>query len=193
VSWFRYVPFLGRLPECSNTELKEALVEVVVATIFSTMPVWFLPIISLFIFQTSVSGYESIRTGELFLLAAAMVGPLIYIISKNYGERREPGDSSSFLNYKFHFPYGQGFIYTCAGICLISSFTFMVLRNPLFKETELANIVNVGGTVVLSVITFSAATIVFFCAAAYRNSLENIPRIMPNQERAFAEDWENAK
>lgn len=190
MGWFRLVPFIGRLPECSVDDLKEATTEVLVATIFSTMPLWLLPMLSAVFFKEPVTGYEAIRTGELFLFAAALVGPLVYIISKNYGERTHGEDARGFLNYSIKFPYGQGFIYFCVAICLVSSFAFIVLRNPLFKESELAKMINYAGVIGLSWVCFVLATIIFFCATAYRNSLDNIPRVMPKQERDFIREWE---
>ncbi len=191
VSWFRTVPFVGRLPECSASDLKEAATEVAVATVFSTMPIWLLPLLSPILFTKFVTAYEAVRTGELFLFATALVGPLVYIISKNYGERLPDDRSNPFLRYSIKFPYGQGFVYFCVAICLLSSFAFIVLRNPLFKETELAKSINYDGVISLSGACLVLATLIFFCATAYRNSLDNIPRVMPRQERDFVEQWEN--
>lgn len=190
VGWIRLVPFVGRLPECSLEDIKDAATEVSIATAFATMPLWLLPVLSAILFKEPVTGYEAIKTGELFLFSTALVGPLVYIISKNYGEKTSRGEDRGFLRYSIRFPYGQGFVYFCVAICLISSFAFIVLRNPLFKESELARMINYDGVITLSWACFVLATIIFFCATAYRNSLDNIPRVMPKQERDFIHEWE---
>jgi hypothetical protein len=194
VGWFRFAPFVGRLPECSGSDLKEAGTEVLVATVFSTMPLWLLPVLSAVLFVHPVSGYEAIRSGELFLFSAALVGPLVYIISKNYGERHDNGSVRvPLLHYSIRFPYGQGFIYACVAICLISSFAFIVLRNPLFSDTNLSRVINYDGVIGLSWATFVSATIIFYCATAYRNGIDNIVRVMPSQEEDFVREWEMRK
>lgn len=190
MAWFRCVPFVGRLTECSSADIREAATEVVVATAFSTMPLWLLPFLSAILFVNPVTPYEAVRTGELFLFSTALVGPLVYIISKNYGEKSQNDQSSGFLRYSIKFPYGQGFVFFCVATCLVSSFAFIVLRNPLFKESEISKIVNYAGVVTLSWVCFILATIIFFCATAYRNSLDNIARVMPEQERDFIRQWE---
>lgn len=194
MGWLRFVPFLGRLNECSGSDLKEAGTEVVVATIFSTMPLWLLPVLSAILFVHPVTGYEAIRTGELFLFSTALVGPLAYIISKNYGERH--GDNAAkvpLLNYSIRFPYGPGFILACVAISLISSIAFIVLRNPFFSETDLSKVINYNGVIELSWGTFISATMLFFCATAYRNGLDNVVRVMPTQEQEFVKEWEERK
>lgn len=66
----------------------------------------------------------------------------------------------------------------------------MLLRNPLFANGDLARIINYNGVIYLSIGCFVIATILFFCATAYRNSLDNIVRTMPRQEDAFSREWE---
>jgi hypothetical protein len=194
VRFFRVLPFVGRLPDCSWEDLKEGLIEVALATLFATMPLWFLPLLSGVFFYKPVTGYEAIKTGELFLFSTALVGPLGYIISKNYGEKSPPGYSShGLLKYSIKFPYGIGFVFACVGICLVSSFAFLVLRNPFFQSSEISKLINYEGVIGLSWLTFVLATLIFFCAVAYRNGFESIARTMSEQERSFSTEWEARK
>lgn len=141
-----------------------------------------------------VTGYEAIKTGELFLLSTALVGPMIYIIHKKYGEMESsPDRPNSFINYSVNFPYGLGFITLCFGICLVSSVVFYLLRNPVFDASEIAKLIDYNGVINLSWVTFLLATAIFFCATAYRNSLDNVSRVMPNQEAAFVREWQKKK
>lgn len=191
--WIRFLPFFGRLPDCSPKDIKHAAIEVFVATAFSTMPVWFLPLLSPVFFNNPITSSQAIRSGELFLFSAGLVGPLMYIITKQYGESKSANSKSSFLNYVIYFPYGQWFVFISLAICFISSIAFFVLRNPLFNETQLSLLINYDGVIKFSWFTFIISTIVFFCATAYRNSIENVNRIAPNQEREFSRDWERNK
>lgn len=192
--FLRMLPFLGRLQDCSLEDLKEALVEVIVATIFSTMPLWFLPVLSGVFFRQPITGAEAVRTGELFLFSTALVGPLGYIISKNYGEKEPNGSPShGLIRYSIKFPYGAGFIFACVAICLVSSFAFLVLRNPFFQSSEISKLINYDGVIGLSWFTFISATLIFFCACAYRNGFDSIARAMTEQERTFADEWKANK
>lgn len=187
--WFRAIPFVGRLIDCSRRDLKEAATEVIVATAFSTMPLWLLPVLSTPFFRSPVTGYEPIKTGELFLFSAALVGPLIYIITKNYAERTGRTERG-FLDFSIRFPHGASFIYACIAICLLSSFAFYVLRNPLLQDTKFLGLINYDGVVTASWITFAFATGVYFCATAFRNSLEDIGGRLKSDEIDFLRKWE---
>lgn len=187
----RYIPFVGRLPECRFKDIKEAAIEVIIATIFSTMPIWFLRIVGpLFLKQTPAS--DAIRTGELFLFSAALVGPLIYIITKNYGEKDE-AESLAFKQYRISFPYGAGFVFFSVFLCFLSSLSFTVLRNPLFKQDQLNALINYDGVITVSWWIFWISILVFFCATAYRNSIEHVGDSLRSDERDFAKEWERNK
>ncbi|WP_426185916.1 hypothetical protein [Rhizorhabdus sp. FW153] len=190
----RALPFMGRLSDCSAEDRREAFVEVLLATLFSTMPLWFLPLLSGVFFLKPVTGYDAIRTGELFLFSTALVGPLGYIISKNYGEKSPVGGAGNrLLRYSIKFPYGAGFIFACVAICLVSSFAFLVLRNPFFQSSEISKLINYDGVISLSWFTFCLSTLILFCAMSYRNGFDSIARTMSEQERSFAADWEAQK
>ncbi|MCB8881952.1 hypothetical protein ACELLULO517_17035 [Acidisoma cellulosilytica] len=190
----KFCPFIGRLSYCSRDEISDAIIEVVVATIFSTMPLWLLPLLSHAIFKVAVSAWEGIRTGELFLLSAALVGPLIYIITKGYGVRNSDSVSGHPLKlYSIRFPYGAGFIFVCFAICILSSFAFFVLRNPLFSQNELSTFIDYNSVANVSIITFLFSTLIFFCATAYRNSMDHPAAQMAKSENDFVRKWEDQK
>lgn len=187
------MPFVGRLGECSSDDLLEAGKEVLVATLFSTMPLWLLPLLSAIVFVNSVSTFDAVKTGELFLFSTALVGPLVYIIGKNYSVEDSSKKPLGFLQSSIRFPYGQGFVWFCIAICLISSVVFILLRNPLFSQGDLAKIINYDGVITLSLGCFTISILVFFCATAYRNSLDNVVRAMPKQEAEFSRQWEESR
>lgn len=191
LQFLRLLPFVGRLPECSSKDIFQAGLEVGIATVFSTMPLWFLKVVGpMFLKRTPES--DAMQTGELFLFSAALVGPLIYIITKNYGEKDE-NESHSLIKYRISFPYGSLFVFFSIFLCFISSISFTILRNPLFEKDQLNSIINYDGVIVGSWWTFGLSVLIFFCATAYRNSIEHIGESLRGSERDFALEWEKRK
>src|SRR5687768_7451751 len=87
---FYLIPFSREFHKCSRSDFRQAWVELCITTFFSTMPLWIMPVLGPIIFQTDISFVEhllsTIRGGELFVYCAALLGPLIYIITRRYGE-----------------------------------------------------------------------------------------------------------
>lgn len=89
--WALYlVPFTYEFHKCSFDDFREAWIELLVMTFFSTMPLWIMAILGPVIFQTDISFTDqllsTISGGELFVYCAALIGPLIYIITRRYGD-----------------------------------------------------------------------------------------------------------
>lgn len=189
--YVHYIPFVGRLPDCSGKDLLQAAIEVGIATLFSTMPLWFLRVVGpIFLKETPAS--DAMQTGELFLFSTTLVGPLIYIITKNYGEI-DRTSSHSLLSYRISFPYGFSFVLFSVLTCLISSIAFTILRNPLFDKRQLDSIINYESVMNVSWWTFWFSILIFFCATAYRNSIEHIGEAMRGSEIDFAREWDSRK
>jgi ABC-type antimicrobial peptide transport system permease subunit len=186
-----YIPFIGRLPDCSGKDLVQAAIEVGIATLFSTMPLWFLRVVGP-MFLKSTPASDAMQTGELFLFSTTLVGPLVYIITKNYGEIDHTGQHS-LLSYRISFPYGFLFVLFSVLMCLTSSVAFTILRNPLFDKSQLDSIINYDSVINVSWWIFWLSILIFFCATAYRNSIEHIGETMRGSERDFAREWESRK
>jgi hypothetical protein len=60
------------------------------------MPLWIMPLLGPILFQTDLSFFghveKSIDEGELFIYSAALLGPLIFIITRRYGELSKSTD-----------------------------------------------------------------------------------------------------
>jgi hypothetical protein len=84
------IPFSRDFQKCTGRDFREAWIELCVTTFFSTMPLWIMPLLGPIIFKTDVSfadhALSTIKGGELFVYCAALLGPLIYIITRRYGE-----------------------------------------------------------------------------------------------------------
>src|SRR5437879_5520328 len=84
------IPFSRDFAKCSFSDFREAWAELCITTIFTTMPLWIMPLVGPIIFKTDTSFFghveKSIDEGELFIYSAALLGPLIFIITRKYGE-----------------------------------------------------------------------------------------------------------
>src|SRR5262249_210121 len=71
----------------TRPSFKEASKEVAITVGTATLPIWFFPLMGLFLFNPSISLHlleHSVSNGELFLFATSLVGPLIYILFRVY-------------------------------------------------------------------------------------------------------------
>jgi len=188
-----WLPFLGRLPDCSKADLLEAAYEVGAATFFSTMPLWFLPFIGRFLFTSPPSLTEALATGGLFIYCAALAGPLVYIITKKYGSFYTEDQSGKRFNLSISFPYGGAFLCTLVVICVVSGFAFTILSNPSLTQSPISAVINQSGSISLSWFAFWICTVLLYCVTAYRNMLENVSKRQGAQEGAFYDQWMDEK
>lgn len=176
---FRLLPFCGQYHLCNRKDFSEAAVELLITTIFSSMPLWILPLIGPLILKTNVSYREHLFAlvggGELLVYCAALAGPLIYIITRRYGEGLGLGGSSgtSRIANKFGlaiaFPHGTAFVFFSAMICIVAGITFSLMKNPGISNdvTKL----NLDGIFWTSIALYLFSLYCFFWASAYRNAM----------------------
>ena len=191
--YFSLLPVFGRLIDCSTEQLSSALQEVVLTILFATIPVWFIPMISWFIFTDPPNYFSFIKTGELFIYSAAFAGPLVYIISKRYGKFSLDKSRTHRFPLTISFPYGGLFIFFATGICLICGFSFALLKTTKIESTFNSIGLNEHGIVYFSTLCFGLTVMVLYCVTAYRNMLEDVGRTIPDQEGAFVAEWLSRK
>ncbi len=192
-SIFSKIPIVGPLPgKCSIRNLLDAFWETASFSIFATMPLWFLPLISHWIFTSNKTIVDQTinlaSDGELFVYSAAALGPLVYIITKKYGEWK----LQSIHLLTIQFPSGSSFLVFSFAVCIVSGFCYGVVRIPELKSANLP--LDHAGTIRLSFIMFVGALICLFCASAYRNSIEEFVRsVKMNNDDEFSKSWEAAR
>ncbi len=197
-------PLVGRLWEVPSDALKEARGEVVSATIYATMPFWFLPLIGVFVFLQRPSVWSGLVNGELFVYAATLVGPLAYIITKRHGRFRVPrdleeGEEEGLLSYPF--PYGRPSFYAATIICVLSGLVFTLQRLRSLDQFKNVDFINEDGLVWLSILVGALATLLLFCVTAYRNMLDSLERehsdkisdALKNDEDTAYDQWMERK
>lgn len=186
------IPVYGQLINSDRSSLRAAFTELSIATIFSLFPIWLYPIIMLVGFGEAFwSNAESfIEGGELFLFSSALVGPLIYSITKKYGE--DEGDreetTSRFPRIRsIQFPYGFWFVLISILICLFSAIFFGLMRvnsaNPLTARLD------EDALFIVSTVMYFFTLSCFFSVSVYRLNLENIPRAFGDDTRDLMTEW----
>ncbi|MGY4168351.1 hypothetical protein [Bradyrhizobium sp. USDA 4529] len=190
ITWV--VPFSREFRKCSARDFKEAFQELAITTFFSTMPLWIMPLLGPIIFRTDVSfSHELVGTvtgGELFVYCAALVGPLIYIITRRYGELSEDKDRFGFT---IAFPHGVSFVLVSAMICLFAGFAFSLMKNPIFLPKDSPVHFNANGIFWTSIVVYVFSLYCIFSASAYRNAMAEFVRDTPREEDTFSAQFEN--
>lgn len=178
LSILRLLPFGRQFHLCSAKDFREAGLEVLITTIFSSMPLWLSPLIGPLILKTDVSYTEyvvsTVSGGELLVYCAALAGPLTYIITRKYGERSDtssPGETTAMrqFGYAIAFPHGAAFMFFSALICIVSGFSFSLMKNPAMSNDVTR--LNLNGIFWTSIGLYLFSLYCIFWASAYRNAM----------------------
>jgi hypothetical protein len=185
------VPFSRDFAKCSFPDFREAWAELCITTIFTTMPLWIMPLIGPIIFQTDISFFghleKTIAEGELFIYSAALLGPLIFIITRKYGEVSK---SSRNFSLVIAFPHGLAFVLFSAVICVFAGFAFSLMKNPVLNAHESTIKFNLTGIFWASVCAYLFSLYCFFAASTYRNAMTGFVKSARSDEDTFASEWE---
>ena len=196
--WLRWlltqIPIYGLLLNSSSGSLRAALNDLFITTLFSLLPLWFYPIIARLGFGTPFwSTVKSfVNGGELFIYSAALVGPLIYSITKKYGDNAEDNAETGVgvfpKIWSIQFPYGTLFVLISILVCCFAAIFFGIMRVnssanlPIQPDEDMLFVVS-G---VFYIFTLSC----FFCVSVYRLNLENTPRAFGRDTRNLMDQWE---
>jgi len=156
-----------------------ALEEFVYLLIFGLMSVWLSSVIQL-LFGSGIFSHlgDYLYSGEALLLSVASIGPLMYLMLKNY-DPRAGGFSRSFPGRSFLAPI-------IIVICLISAGIFGVknVSETLITSKDVLWAISLFVSIV-SVIVWMAVTMI-------RNALDDAaPRIMRQDTEDFVNQWQS--
>lgn len=144
------------------------------------MPVWLGAIIN-FVVGKSVTDYLEgyLFSGEALLISAATIGPLIYLIFKDY-EKRQDGFSKSFPGSRI---LGLAILV----ICLVSA-SILGLQSA---GVSVASMSTNALWIVSTTVTVVSIT-VWFAVVTIKNSLEYAaPQVMRQDTTDFLKEWAN--
>lgn len=193
------LPLVSRLREVPADALREAWSEIWTTTIFAAMPFWF-PLAGWLFLQNPPDVLEGVKSGEVLIYAATLVGPLAYIITKRYGRYvapRERSDSAE-VPLSFPFPAGRLAVTTAMVICIISGIVITLQKLQESDELKGITIINEAGLAISSIFIFLIATLLLYCVSAYRNFMEalsehhsqKISRAQQDGENEMAQAWQ---
>jgi hypothetical protein len=192
------IPLFGKLPDVPLEARRQAAYETIATTVFASMPFWILPLLGWFIFDPKPSWDEALSRGEGLVYASALLGPLIYSITRRYGKfnlrilREHPKESALSVS----FPYGGAFVTITALTCAIAGFAFALQASPGMQSSLQKN-----GVMALSWTLMIGSTVVFFLVTCYSNMLddlvsdsgERVIKAQPKQEHDFVASWMDGK
>lgn len=130
---------------------------------------------------------STITGGELFVYCAALIGPLIYIITRRYGEASRGQDRFSVV---IAFPHGLAFVLFSALICVFAGIIFSLMKNPVLASHEQVIRFNLSGIFWSSLGLYIFSLYCFFSASAYRNAMAGFMSDVHTEEDTFALAWE---
>ena len=189
-----YMPIYGQLVNSSKDSLVAATKELLIATGFSLFPIWFYPAI-LYI-GGGLPFWETLKSfvirGELYLYSAALLGPLVYAITKTYGEsdgedssdESDPEKRSFPRDWSIQFPYGVLFTLISIVVCCAAAVLFGMLRNGLFALK-----LDEESALVASTVLYGFTLSCMFCVLVYRLNLENVPGRFGEDTRDLLDQW----
>jgi uncharacterized membrane protein len=185
------LPFTGDFRKCSSRDFRDAASELVITTAFTTMPLWLMPLLGPIIFKTDVRFSDqflsTVDGGELFVYCAALIGPLIYIITRRYGEVINEENRFSVV---IAFPHGFTFVFFSALICVFAGIIFSLMKNPVLTSHAEAIEFNQSGIFWASILVYAFSLYCFFFASAYRNAMSSFVNDEHSEEDAFSREWE---
>lgn len=196
VRWTRKVPIAGKLWDCRPEHVREAFYEVGCVLLFSTLPLWFFPLISYVLFTVELPFFaETVSSGELLIYAASLSGAMVYFIAKRYGTVENGLDTPGgpLLAVSVSFPYGRFFIILSALICMFAAATFFMIKTAKYLLSDRPEIINQNGTALTSWLLFLFSIIMFFCAVAFRNLLDDGRSYRNEPANEVIDKWDEQK
>lgn len=180
---FQMLPLIGGLAEVRLRDHAEAVTEVGLNLLLSTVPIWFGALIILIGNGTHSTWFElmkkNMHSGEFCLYATAMLGPLYYFIFKEYPSMPR-------------FPSGRGFMIASAVILLLSGGLFAAQRAESILGT--ANQIDHGFIFALSWKVYIIAVVIVYIAHVYKNYLESGAASITNSAtQTFVDDFNTTR
>jgi len=177
---------LKRFTDCGSQDYTQAAVEVLIVCISAFLPLWAgMLVFSITDMTGSVAKYGNsfMMSGEMFSIACAIIGPLIYVVTKKYGHLADP--------LTLRFPYSTSFSIFIVLIWFTSGCVFV-----LIKATELFHVEIVDADALWSLsltVTLAAVAILYF-ATVFRNFIDRIDagRLMHDDQERFVKEFGDA-
>lgn len=193
------LPIFRELFLARTESRKGAAKELSAATFLSLLPIWLYPLLMSFTDQSvGEAVWSCVERGELYLYSAALMGPLIYSVSKRYdangdevagASESERGGFPKTLSLQF--PYRGLFSFIAIMVCILAASVFALLRasaDGLFAP-DLNEETVIGWSVFMYVLTLAC----MFCVLVYRLDLEQTSNRFGDDEEELSAQWRKHK
>lgn len=188
------IPLIGELRNSKRSSIIDAAKEMLYSTIFSTLPIWFFPVVSWLFLAESPSIYTNIYStvnqGDLYIYSSSLVGPLIFAITYNYaewgGDNRSP-NASRIGKLAFEFPYGTSFFFISISICMIAAICFGLQRFVMLGLISAK--LNIASMLTASIFLYVFSLVCLFCVSVYKNELANFSTSDSKNTKNFINEW----
>jgi hypothetical protein len=193
------IPLFGPLFNASRSSVRDSFLETAIGVIFSTLPLWFFPIIFSKIAIGSPSIFEqisnSVGRGDFYIYATALIGPLIYVITKNYVQVDKSDkfqiNNRSIGKWTFEFPFGIFFFFSAVFTCMIASVCYGYVNISIIDRDKFS--INSDFVFATSVLLYVFCVFCIFSVGVFRNELLDVAKSMGDDERNFLQEWDNRR
>ena len=190
------VPIYGQLVEVRGRSFRDGFKELLVATIFSLLPLWLYPLLLATLSDQPFGDavHSSIVRGELYLYSAALVGPLIYSVNKSYGlgvdttsEQTDSGHNRLSNIMSLRFPYTGLFSVISVLVCTLAAAFYAWMRAD--EQGIMSLPLNESRTLGLSLYLYIFTLSCMFCVLVYRLDLEDVATRLRDDPDDLLDQW----
>lgn len=210
------IPIIREILRSTPNARKSASRETLFSVGFSTLPIWFLPLLFGFFTQEKVFGLlkKVVSTGELYIISSAMVGPMIcwiladYIIdTNNDNDNGSASDSNGneddwpteriseedkFLSrLRQKFPDAISLISLLFLVALVSVFAVFLERSDEVQPWAFS--LDDTALMICGILIFILSIFLLYSVLCFRYDLQNATGIMRDKTHSFVDDFKNFK
>jgi hypothetical protein len=171
-----------RLYDCSREDFAQAGIEVSIVCLSAFLPIWLsLLVWSLTNLQEAFI-LSFMTAGDILLISCAIIGPLIYVLTKKHGQVEDP--------LTLRFPYSPGLSVLILIIWVIAGVVF-VLQKTSDLHLISANILNRHAIWDLSIAIAIGSIAVLYFATVFRNNMGHSEpaAIMHDEQEEFVKEY----
>jgi hypothetical protein len=170
----KFIPFGDIIAATSRKKLFSALQEVSYVTIFASVPIWIIPFCSIVFLSQLVFPNDEIQSGEFFIYSEAVVGPLLYVLLKAYGEKDEQEENGKHRIVRFAptFPHQHEFVILSIITCAIDILGFVLIKYSLLSANSSTIILSHEKISFISWVMFFFTPLLLYFVTVSRNLLK---------------------
>lgn len=188
---YKSYPLIKHFFACSQRDYVDAGKEIFSILLFALLPFWLGYLLSYTLTDPGAATkflHELTENGEILIVSAALTGPLLYILTKDYDIHSHGSN--------VRFPFGWFFVVSVVVICMFSAGIFGIRRvitnSQLFEPGNIGKLLDFSKLSVFSYVIFVAAVTMLFLVSLFRNSLERggPVKLLRNETASYVREFE---